>query len=71
MILKKISEEGEIIIPTERIHGHYWRFIIKDDLLERLENIGFSIVDVVEDNNLAIYKNDNPIVIRVKAEKLI
>jgi len=71
VILKKISEEGEIISPTERIHGHYRRFIIKDDLLERLENIGFSIVDVVEDNNLAIYKNDNPIVIRVKAEKLI
>lgn len=64
-----LAREGEIISPTERIHGHYRRFIIVDELVERLENIGFSIIDIVEDDNLAIYKDDNPVVIRVKAEK--
>jgi len=63
-----LARKGEIISPTERIHGHYRRFIIKEELLARLENIGFSIVDVVEDDNLAIYKDDNPVVIRIKAE---
>tara|TARA_B100000767_G_C19736435_1_gene524163 strand:+ start:488 stop:1645 length:1158 start_codon:yes stop_codon:yes gene_type:complete len=66
-----LALKGEIISPTERIHGHYRRFIIKDDLLERLENAGFSILDVIESNNLAVYKNDNPVVIRVKAEKIL
>ena len=68
-IKDSLAREGEIISPTERIHGHYRRFIVNDELIERLENIGFSIVDVVEDDNLAIYKDDNPVVIRVKAEK--
>jgi len=65
-----LARKGEIISPTERIHGHYRRFIVKDNLLERLENIGFSILDVVESDNLAVYKNDNPVVIRVKAKKI-
>ena len=68
-IKDSLAREGEIISPTERIHGHYRRFIVNDELIERLENIGFSIVDVVEGDNLAIYKDDNPVVIRVKAEK--
>lgn len=65
-----LARKGEIISPTERIHGHYRRFIIKEELLERLEKIGFTTTFVCEDSNLAIYKDDNPVLIRIKAEKL-
>lgn len=68
-ILDPLSRLGEIISSTERMHGHYRRFIIKDELIERLTNIGFIILDVVEDDNLAKYKDDNPVVIRVIAKK--
>ena len=60
---------GEVISPTERIHGHYRRFIIFDDLVQRLQEIGFVIDDAVEKTGLAVYKDEDPMVIRVAASR--
>lgn len=64
-----LAREGEVISPTERIHGHYRRFIVRDDLIQSLQTIGFSIDDAVESTGLAPYKNEDPVVIRIRASK--
>lgn len=51
------------------IYTHYRRFIRKDELIRELENIGFEINYCVESDNLSIYKDDNPVVIRIHAKK--
>lgn len=60
---------GEVISPTERIHGHYRRFIVKDELLERLSARGLQIESEVESNGLAVHGSDDPVVIRVVARR--
>jgi hypothetical protein len=64
-----LAREGEVISPTERIHGHYRRFIVLDDLVQGLESTGFIIDDSVESTGLAPYKDEDPVVIRIKASK--
>jgi len=64
-----LAREGEVISPTERISGHYRRFIILDELLERLKVAGFDVVSYVESNSLAVYKDEDPVVIRVTARR--
>lgn len=64
-----LARQGEVISPTERIHGHYRRFIIKDELLERLTSRGFGIQSAFESNGLARHGDDDPTVIRVVAAK--
>lgn len=58
---------GEVISPTERIHGHYRRFIIPSELVERVTAAGFEVTDMIEADNLAVHKDDNPVVIRLRA----
>jgi bifunctional enzyme CysN/CysC len=60
---------GEVISPTERIHGHYRRFIVKDELVERLTSRGFEIESVIESNGLATHGNEDPVVVRIIAGK--
>jgi bifunctional enzyme CysN/CysC len=62
-----LARKGEVISPTERIHGHYRRFLILERLLEQLEGLGLRVDDAVERNGLARYKDDDPVVIRVTA----
>lgn len=64
-----LSRLGEVLSPTERIHGHYRRFIIKDELLERMRNKGFEIVSAQESNGLAKHGDEDPVVIRVTGKK--
>ncbi len=58
-----------MISPTERIHGHYRRFIVADELERRLLDSGFGIVDMLESNGLARLGDDDPVVIRVTARR--
>ena len=67
----RMAYKGEVLSPTERIHGHYRRFIIKDELVANLESLGFSVRTVVESDGLAVYGDDDPVVIRIVAEKPI
>jgi ubiquinone/menaquinone biosynthesis C-methylase UbiE len=66
-----LSRKGEILSPTERIDGHYRRFIILEELIERLTNTGFKIQSAKESQGLSAFGNDDPVVIRITAEKFI
>jgi len=48
---------------------HRRRFIVMDELVGKLKSVGFNIVLANESNNYAIYKDQNPIVIRIIAQK--
>lgn len=61
---------GEVISPTERIYGHYRRFIILDELVQRIESQGLKLVSSLESKGLASYSGDDPVVIRVAAKKV-
>ncbi len=51
------------------IYTHYRRFIRQNELLAELLSLGFKIDYVIESDGLAIYKDDDPVVIRVHARK--
>ena len=64
-----LSNTGEILSHTERIEGHYRRFIILEELKQRLIKVGFEIIEAIESNGLANLEKEDPVVIRVKAIK--
>lgn len=57
--------------PVERdafVHdGHYRRFLRLDELLGELTSLGFSIASAVEQAGVAVYREDDPVVLRVAA----
>jgi len=64
-----LSDKGEILSETERIDGHYRRFIILEEFKQRLIQAGFKITTTIESNGLAKFEEEDPIVIRVSAIK--
>ena len=54
---------------TERVFGHYRRFIILDEFIQRLVQVGFKVVEAIENVGLAEFGEEDPMVIRVKAIK--
>lgn len=68
-IKDKLAREGDFLSHTERVSGHYRRFIILEDFLQRLETAGFTIENSIESDGLAKLGNNDPIVIRVQAKK--
>ena len=64
-----LYRKGEIISHTERVDGHYRRFIILDELCERLNESGFQVIERQESNGLAKFGSDDPVVIRIEAIK--
>ena len=61
---------GEKVARNTYVYNnHSRRFIVLDELVQKLKSIGFEISFVDENNNYAIYKDQNPIVIRVIARK--
>ena len=64
-----LSEAGEILSHTERIEGHYRRFIILKEFIQRLVQVGFVVVEAIENIGLAKFGEEDPMVIRVKAIK--
>jgi bifunctional enzyme CysN/CysC len=64
-----LAAKGKVISDTERVYGHYRRFIIMNVLCERLLSSGFKILDAIESSELASLQDDNPVVIRVIAER--
>lgn len=62
-----LAREGDVISPTERIAGHYRRFIVLDELEHKLGKLGFVVSDSLESNGLAKHGNEDPVVIRVAA----
>lgn len=48
---------------------HYRRFIDSDIFIKKVLNLGFKINYFLEKDNLSIYKNDNPVLMRIILEK--
>lgn len=63
-------KQGENLSETENFTTHYRRYMNLNKIIEKLESRNFKIEYKIEDNNLAIYKEDNPYVIRLIARKL-
>ncbi len=64
-----LMRQGEIISSTERIAGHYRRFIVLEELAARLSTLGFLIESAIECKGLAVWGDDDPVVIRMVARK--
>ena len=64
-----LSQKGEILSRTERVFGHYRRFIILDEFIQRLVQIGFVVVEAIENIGLAKFRQEDAMIIRVKAIK--
>ncbi|HWA28513.1 MAG TPA: adenylyl-sulfate kinase [Lacunisphaera sp.] len=64
-----LARRGKVISPTERIHGHYRRFLVLDDLVARLAAAGFRVLDQAEAAGVAAHGDDDPVVLRLKAQK--
>ena len=55
---------------TERVYGHYRRFIILDKFIQRLVKVGFQVVEAIEGIGLTKFEEEDPMVIRVNAIKV-
>jgi bifunctional enzyme CysN/CysC len=64
-----LARQGEVISPTERIHGHYRRFIVLDELVDSVEAAGFGVRERIESRGLAPFGDEDPVVIRLVAQK--
>ena len=62
--------QGKTLSETENFTNHYRRYMDLNKIIEKLESRNFEIIYKIEDNNLAIHKDDNPYVIRIIAKKL-
>ena len=63
-------KQGKALSETENFTTHYRRYMDLNKVVEKLESRKFEIIYKIEDNDLAIYKDDNPYVIRIIAKKL-
>ncbi len=61
--------QGTEVGRDEFINGHYRRFIRKNELEEELLSLNFNILYSEEVNNVAILNDDNPVVVRIVAQK--
>ena len=61
--------KGKVISFNERFTDHYRRFINVDDLIARFKNLNFKVLYKIERKNLAIHKNDNPVLCRLIIKK--
>lgn len=64
-----LFRKGDLLSKTEKVHGHYRRFIVLDELIDRLTNCGFEVVNSEESNGLSVVKEEDPVLIRVCARK--
>ncbi len=60
--------KGRPLEPDAFLHdGHYRRFLRMNELCKELREIGFEIQESVESDGLAVYRDDDPVVIRIVA----
>ena len=65
-----IYGKGELVARNTYVYNeHTRRFIVIEELVDKLKYIGFEIVFSDENDNYARYKEQNPIVIRIIAQK--
>lgn len=64
-----ILTSGIRLSVNENFTDHYRRYIDMDQICENLKTLGFSIVEALESDEFAPYKNERPMIIRVTAQK--
>ena len=64
LMIEARSDKGSV--PKD---NHYRRLININQLSNKLESIGFKIIYQVEQRGLAIYKNEDPIIIRIVCQR--
>ena len=55
--------------PDAWISSHFRRFVRIEQLATELVDIGFTLEYVLQSDNLSVYKDDNPVLIRIHARK--
>ncbi len=65
-----LARKGEVISPTERLFGHYRRFIIAEELSKKLRDTGLHVVRFEEVSGVSKLGEDDPVVIRAIAAKV-
>lgn len=60
---------GRQVAEHAFISDHYRRFMDPTAMTRKLENQGYSIRHSVESRGLAVYKDDDPVIVRIVAEK--
>lgn len=69
-VLGSLYGQGqEVARDTFLFNDHTRRFLRRDELVAELVEIGFSVTECIEADGLAVYKDDDPVVIRVIATK--
>ena len=63
--------KGEPLPDNAFITDHYRRFVRLEDFINRIKDAGFSILYKIQAKGLAPYKNEDPVVIRVIAQKIV
>lgn len=61
--------QGEEVERDAFVSDHYRRFIRLDEILAELKEMGFEVIYSIESKGLAVYKNEDPAVIRIFAKK--
>ena len=61
--------QGELVGEDSYVTDHFRRFMNKNKFIQKLIDLDFKIIFSVESKGLAVYKNDDPKVIRIVAEK--
>lgn len=60
---------GTRISGNENFTDHYRRYMDKDIFISKLENLGFEIIYCIESNGLAVYKDEDPKIVRIISKK--
>lgn len=68
-IKDELFGQGTVAGDSAFITDHYRRFANYANLLQRLEELNFNIEYSIEDKGLAVYKEEDPVVIRIIAKK--
>lgn len=61
--------KGEKISNTENVTTHYRRYLDFEDTIKKIEKNGLAIVYKLESQGLSVYKEDDPMLIRIVAKK--
>ena len=61
--------QGSKISNNENITDHYRRYLNFEDIKSKIKNLGLIIIEAVEQDNLSVVGEDNPVLIRIIAKK--
>lgn len=63
-------QKGRQISNNENITDHYRRYLDFNTIKAKIKSLGFDLIEAIEAKGLSIYKDDDPVVIRIVAKKL-